>query len=271
MGKPIDKMAIPSSEYPWNMELWRNGPSPGKFYNFPGTSSESNQSDAVKRTLHPTVTGTSVMGIVFNGGVMIAADTLGSYGSLARYRNLSRVSVVNDKTVIAAGGDYADFQYLKSVIEQRVIDENCYDDGFNYTPKSLFSWLTRVMYNRRSKYDPLWNTFAVAGINDDKPFLGYVDKIGTAYTSDTLASGFGAYLARPMLRDALEKNPNLSQDEAKALIMRCMKVLHYRDARSLNRFEIVIVTKDGAVVESPLSIKPDWSIVRQSRCGKPNC
>lgn len=69
---------------------------------------------------HPTVTGTSVMGIIFKDGIMLAADTLGSYGTLARYRDLSRVSVVNDATVIAAGGDYADFQYLKSVIEQRV-------------------------------------------------------------------------------------------------------------------------------------------------------
>lgn len=261
-------MAFSSGEYQWNTELWAHGPSPGKFYNFPGTSQESDQFDIVKRTLHPTVTGTSVMGMIFKDGIMLAADTLGSYGTLARYRDLSRVSVVNDATVIAAGGDYADFQYLKSIIEQRVIDENCYDDGFNYTPQSLFSWLTRVMYNRRSKYDPLWNTFAVGGINNGKPFLGYVDKIGTAYTSNTLASGFGAYLARPMMRDALEKNPDMSEEEAKAVIMRCMKVLHYRDARSLNRFEIITVTKDGARVEGPLSIKPDWSIVRQSRCGK---
>lgn len=27
-------------------------------------------------------------------------------------------------------------------------------------------------------------------------FLGYVDKIGIAYTSDTLATGFGSYVAR---------------------------------------------------------------------------
>lgn len=38
-----------------------------------------------------------------------------------------------------------------------------------------------------------------------------------------------------MMRDALEKNPDMSEEEAKAVIMRCMKVLHYRDARSLNR------------------------------------
>ena len=66
------------------------------------------------------VTGTSVLGVKFNGGVAIAADMLGSYGSMARYRNCSRVLKVNDSTILGAGGDYADFQHLKSIIEERV-------------------------------------------------------------------------------------------------------------------------------------------------------
>ena len=66
------------------------------------------------------VTGTSVLGLKFDGGIMIATDTLGSYGSLARYRNCSRVIKVNDTTVLGAGGDYADFQFIKNTIEQRV-------------------------------------------------------------------------------------------------------------------------------------------------------
>ncbi len=66
------------------------------------------------------VTGTSVLGVKFDGGVIIAADTLGSYGSLARFRNCNRVLKVNDSTVMGAGGDFADFQFLKSIIEQRV-------------------------------------------------------------------------------------------------------------------------------------------------------
>ena len=36
-----------------------------------------------------------------------------------------RIIKVNDKTVLAAGGDIADFQYLKSVMEQKQIDEDC--------------------------------------------------------------------------------------------------------------------------------------------------
>ena len=93
------------------------------------------------------VTGTSVLGVKFTGGVVIAADMLGSYGSLARFRNVSRlmkvmvavdkntnscdvtewkraesvfVLQVNSNTILGASGDYADYQYLKQVIEQMV-------------------------------------------------------------------------------------------------------------------------------------------------------
>ena len=49
------------------------------------------------------------------------------------------------------------------------IEEECFGDGFGYTPTGLFSWLTRVMYNRRSKINPLWNTYVVAGLQEGEP------------------------------------------------------------------------------------------------------
>ncbi|EDO40407.1 predicted protein [Nematostella vectensis] len=239
--------------------LWSNGPSPGGFYHFPGGQSHSHV-EPVKRTMYPTTTGTSVLGIKFNGGVLMAADTLGSYGSLARYRNISRLMRVNENTIIGAAGDYADFQYIKSVLEQKVIDDACLADGHGYTPKSIFSWLTRTMYYRRTKFDPLWNQIIVGGIEKGESFLGFVDKIGIAYEAPTLASGFGAYLAQPLLRDAYEKNPNMSEEEARKLLVECLKVLFYRDGRSLNRFEIAVITKDGTKVEEAQSADTNWSI-----------
>lgn len=64
-------------------------------------------------------TGTSVVGITFKDGVMIASDTLASYGSLARYRNIDRIMKVNDNIILGAGGDYADFQHIKNIIHQK--------------------------------------------------------------------------------------------------------------------------------------------------------
>jgi 20S proteasome subunit beta 7 len=69
---------------------------------------------------NPMVTGTSVVGVVFDGGVVIGADLLGSYGSMAQLRNLPRVFKVNESTVIGGSGDYADFQFLHDVIKQKV-------------------------------------------------------------------------------------------------------------------------------------------------------
>ena len=63
------------------------------------------------------VTGTSVLGITFDGGVMLAADTLGSYGSLARFRSISRVRKVTDACAVAVSGDYADFQFMERLFD----------------------------------------------------------------------------------------------------------------------------------------------------------
>ncbi|XP_041351774.1 proteasome subunit beta type-4-like [Gigantopelta aegis] len=235
--------------------LWTNGPQPGSFFNLSHTFNSG-----TKRTMQPVVTGSSVLGLQFDGGVMIAADMLGSYGSLARFRNVSRVLKVNDKTILGAGGDFADFQFMKAIIEQRVIDEECLNDGFGFTPKSLHSWLTRVLYNRRSQFNPLWNVYVIGGIEDGEPYLGYVDKIGVAYTCPSIASGYGAYMAQPMMRDELARNPNMSQAQAEQVIDRCLKLLFYRDARSLNKYQVAIVTKDGVKIIGPIVSETNWEI-----------
>nr|CAB3265224.1 proteasome subunit beta type-4-like [Phallusia mammillata] len=218
-------------------------------------------SDERKRTQAPSVTGTSVLGLKFEGGVMLAADTLGSYGSMARFRNVSRIMKVNDCTVLSAAGDYADYQFIKAELEQMVIDDEVLNDGFYMSPAAVHSWVTRYLYFRRSKFNPLWNTVIVAGFDDGKAFLGSVDKIGIAFEAPSVACGFGAYLGQPLLRKALEDNNNtLTAEKAKSILEDCLKVLYYRDARSYNRYEIAIVTKDGVVIEKPKSSPTNWEI-----------
>lgn len=239
--------------------FWQNGPAPGDLYDFPGNVSQSVNHGMRQRSQAPMTTGTSVIGIQFKDGVVIAADTLVSYGSLARYRNCERLIKVNDNILLGAGGDYADYQCIKSNIERKVLEEQCLDDGFSLKPKALHCWLTRVMYNRRSKYDPFWNNFIIAGIEDDKPFLGTVDKLGTAYTDPVIATGYGAYMATPLLRKAYEENSEMTKEEAIELIYKAMQVLFYRDARSFPKYHLGIITKEkGVEIQGPISIDTDW-------------
>ncbi|XP_051172638.1 proteasome subunit beta type-4 [Leptopilina boulardi] len=238
--------------------FWQNGPSPGGYYNFPSISTTS-RGDGFQRLHTPVTTGSSVVGICFKDGIAIAADVLGSYGSLARYRSLERVMKVNDNIILGAGGDYADFQYLKNIVEQKILEEHCIDDGFTLKPKSLHCWLTRVMYNRRSKFDPLWNNFLIGGFDDGKPFLGTVDHLGMAFSDPVIATGYGSYLATPMLRAAYEKNNEMSEEEAIQLINKAMQILFYRDARSFPKYHLGIITKEkGIEIRGPLSLDSNW-------------
>jgi 20S proteasome subunit beta 7 len=141
-----------------------------------------------------------VFGVKYRDGVVLAADTLGSYGSLARYNGLERVFRVNANTVVACSGDYADFQFLREIIEQRQREEDLRGGGVNMMPAALHCWITRYLYNKRSKFDPLWTTIIVGGIQDGEPFLGYVNLIGTAFTENAIATGIGMDIGLPLLR-----------------------------------------------------------------------
>jgi len=240
--------------------LWAHGPDVQGFHTFPNKPAFIGPN---KVTQSPVTTGASVIAMKYQGGVMIAADTLGSYGSMARFPDLERIIKVNDQTILGAGGDFADFQFVTDVIRQKQIDEDCRDDGFTMKPKALHSWLTRVLYNRRSKFDPLWNNFVVGGLQDGEPYLGFVDLKGVAFTETLIATGMGVDLCLPVMRAAVEKNGGLlSYDAARATLLQCIRLSFLRDCRAWPKFHIAKVDASGSSVEGPLNIDSDWSYAK---------
>lgn len=130
-----------------------------------------------------------MLAIKYKDGIMMAADTLGeyhspfchtqaimlkilrffiaSYGSLARFKDVQRLHAVGSYTVIGAGGDMSDFQYLQGHLEDLTIaEEDTAADGHKLGPAEIHEYLSQVMYRRRSKMNPLWNSLLVGGFKD---------------------------------------------------------------------------------------------------------
>lgn len=252
--------------------LWTGGPNPvGGFYSFPEKPQRAATAVAGPRNVsqYPITTGTSVFGVKFDGGVLLGADTLGSYGSLARFPIVQRVIRVNEHTIIAASGDIADYQHLQEVIKQKQINEECSvgPDGPTMKPKALHCWLTRLMYNRRSRFNPLWLSIIVGGLQDGEPFLGFVNYLGTAYTENIIATGLGADVGVPILRDALEAKADgapLTLDEAQEAVRKCLRVCFLRDCRATDKYHLGIVSSKetgGARVDAEhKTIDANWDI-----------
>jgi len=219
-------------------------------------SSKGALQDSRQHTKSPIVTGTTVLGIKYKGGVMLAADTLASYGSMARYKDVRRIQSVGPSTLIGASGEISDFQSIMEKLANMNQEDLNQDDGYRRNPSEIFSYLRAVMYQRRNKMNPLWNQLLVAGFHSGAPFLGYVDLIGTAYEENFIATGYGAYLGIPIIRERW--HPDMEEGEALALMEDCLRVMYYRDCRASNRIQIAKATADGVLISEPYELSSDW-------------
>ncbi|PFH58744.1 hypothetical protein XA68_13282 [Ophiocordyceps unilateralis] len=231
------------------------------------------QSNGPKQaTQRPIVTGTSVVAIKYRDGVVIAADNLASYGSLARFTNVKRLLPFANTSVVGFSGDVSDMQYLDRHLTGLALEE-AYDVGPDrprLSAANLHRYLAKLLYRRRSNFDPLWNHILVAGFDDKgDPFLAAADLLGTTYSAPSLATGFGAMLAQPMMRRLVpdeESARNLSRDDAVQVVRECLKVLFYRDARSMDRYSLAVITKDGVELSTNEKIEnQSWAFAERIR------
>lgn len=205
-------------------------------------------------TQQPMITGTSVIAIKYNDGIVMAADNMGSYGSLMKLDDLQRIIKIGSNSVVGISGDISDFQYLERLLDDFQLEDS-YDmeNTDNLRANHLSEYLTRVMYNRRSKMNPLWNAIIVAGFDEnDELVLKHVDLLGVSYSSTTLATGFGNHLAIPLLRKKVDSEDDvakLSKEDAVQTVKDCMKVLFYRDARSWNKYSLCVIEKSTKSIE----------------------
>jgi 20S proteasome subunit beta 7 len=190
---------------------------------------------------------------------------------MAKYKDARRLVQVNSKTLLGGGGEFSDFQAITQLLKRNALEDQCTADSLyeeslaEENAREVWNYLRSVMYHRRNKMNPLWNDLIVAGFsyptNDTTqrpvPFLGFVDKIGTTYEDTFIATGFGAYLALPIMREKYRED--LEEGEARALLEDCMRVLFYRDCRASNRIQIAKVTlEDGVMISDPYELETSW-------------
>lgn len=166
----------------------------------------------------------------------------------------------------------SDMQYLDRLLKSLDVEENysagshtaeeSENDPAMMSAKNLHTYLSKVMYKRRSDFNPLWNALLVAGLDEkNQPFLASADLLGTTFSAPTLATGFGAHLAQPILRRKVPDeaaSQQLDRETAVQAVKDCMKVLFYRDARSMNEYSIAVIDDKG------VELKQDEKLENQS-------
>ncbi|KAJ7707183.1 hypothetical protein B0H16DRAFT_1481647 [Mycena metata] len=113
------------------------------------------------------------------------------------------------------------------------------------------------MYVRRRLQDEAALEFAgCGGFKHGKRFLAFVDLQGTTYAVSTRATGYGAHIVQPLLRRTFDgRKETLEEDEARQIIEQSMQVLFYRDARSIDQYNI---TAAGLHISESRKLETLW-------------
>ena len=213
----------------------------------------------MEHTLSPIVTGSSVVAVKYRDGVMLVTDTLCSYGSLKKFTGVSRIAPIGTTTVIAASGEYSDFQFIMDSLRASNLQETLLDDGDRRSSQEWAKYLANLMYHRRNKMNPLFNSLVIAGYSADATgaFLGITDLYGTYYEDQYVATGFGQHMAMPLLRQ--HARPDMTEEEARTLLAKCMEILFYRDCRASNKIQFAKATSAGVEVSREVSVQENWT------------
>ena len=192
--------------------------------------------------------GTSVFGLKYKDGVMVAADTSCTYGSMMKHKDFRRMSALGEEGIFACSGEMSDFQNLQKEFTKKYEEDLIQDDGACFMhPRDYHNHVARMQYNRRLKGDPILVTCMIAGINRNtkEVFLGTSDYHGTKIEADFFATGLGLHYCQVLLQNRWKAD--MSEADARLLIEDCMRTMFYRDKKAHDNIQISTVTFDGGV------------------------
>ena len=192
--------------------------------------------DPIKQSQSVVYSGSSVIGLKYNKGIIIACDTLMHYGSsLSLTKSTERIKLLNNRTLIGYSGEYSDMQETSRILNELILEDQLETNRKGAMgPVELGHYLSSLHYHQRNRLNPYLNSAIIGGIDFNGDIvLMQVDPFGTFLSGNYFTTSFANYFACSLLRNEYPKNPNeLTKEQAINLLKKCFEVLFYRDSKA---------------------------------------
>ena len=189
--------------------------------------------------------GATTVGVVFDGGVILASEKRVTYGYFVMSKGGKKVFKVTDRIGVACAGLVGDMQILAKEME---VQGNLFsmDVGRPISVRSASKLMANVLFNRR--YAPLITQTIVGGIDEDGPSLFVLDVLGSLLPDKYAVVGSGTEIAIGVIEEGYKET--LTAQETKELVIRAIKSAISRDSMSGDGIDMLIITNEGIAEES---------------------
>ncbi len=184
--------------------------------------------------------GTTTIGLVFNGGVILATEKRATMGFMIASKRAKKVYQVANRIGMTTAGGVGDAQQLARIL---TVECNLYQirRSRSITVGAASTLLSN--YLNQNRYFPYYVQLLVGGFDETGPSVYSVDAMGGATKEEEIvATGSGSPMAYGVLEDRFHKD--MTRDEAIELAIRGLKAAMKRDAGSGEGIHVVVITKD---------------------------
>jgi proteasome beta subunit len=185
-------------------------------------------------------TGATVVGIKCSDGVVVATDSLITWGTHVLSEKGVKAFKLTDTIVLASAGLTSDYQMLVNRLQAQI---KLYElnQKKDITVKALSKMIANTLYSRRMA--PLYVQTVVVGVDANGPQLFTLDMGGSLMPDEFTAAGSGTATAYGVLEDGFK--PDLTVKEAEVIAINAVKAGIARDAQSGGDVRVMSVTESG--------------------------
>ncbi|CAI8199977.1 MAG: Proteasome subunit beta [Methanobacteriota archaeon] len=188
--------------------------------------------------MEQTKTGTSTVGVTFDGCVVVGADHRATMGHFVANKSVQKLFRIADNIALTTAGLVGHAQALsRSLAAELALFE--LKRGTQMSVKGAATLTANILGGR-----PHWVQLLIAGVDDEGSHVYSIDSAGGSIPDVYCATGSGSPYMYGVLEDKFREGMN--RDEAVEVVARALLASAQRDAASGNGMDVCVITpKDG--------------------------
>jgi len=205
-------------------------------------------------------TGTTILGIVCNDGIVMAADKQATAGTIVLNKKSDKLVLIGDYFIVSGTGMVSDIKRVEKVLSAELKLKELRSKS-RPTVKHAANLLANILYSgiREPSMLPTQAGFLLSGFNEDGSTELYsIEPAGSVMKVDDYDANFGSGM--PYVLGLLERQykEGLSIKEGTELASEALKSSTQRDVGSGYGIDIFTVTKAGISKVVSQEIVPEY-------------
>ena len=181
-------------------------------------------------------TGTSTVGITYNGGVVVGADHRATMGHFIANKSVQKLFRISDNIALTTAGLVGHAQSLSRVLAAELKLFELKRD-MPMTVKGAATFTANILSGR-----PHYVQLLIVGVDSSGPSVYSIDSAGGSIPDTYCATGSGSPYMYGVLEDQFKTG--MSKDQALSLAAKALLASAQRDAASGNGMDLAFITNE---------------------------